>query len=559
MMDKPTLLQKAKEQIAEGNTEKALELVEGFLANKPDYKLLHTESLHLTSLLNKTRQDQSKRTISFENAELNFGLVRQGLFNLLDFIENDNLNPAGLHSAKAAPGQPWLSNKWLLIIGLPLLLLTTAVLILVNKIGRGKETPDKLPLNDCIVDFEDTTSKNFLIIPFFKPTGGDIKPEGLVIDRLVEFCSGIETLKNSDFDICNGFEPEWTLSFEEAAKKGLDNKATIVIWGRVDGKGTTTAIKTRFKYLGNKDIDGKVPFMQMKQNGSLKDEGEQDIVTENVLSIIASSGELTQDLETTLKLMVGMIAQLEGDREGAVSALQKAQVTDTAANLMKYMILADNFIASKETEKAQLALDTCLDLNKNYWLGRNNRANLRIKTGDYLGAVEDLSVALNKRPEDTDMLLARGVAYKKSQQLYAAKQDFEKIIKMKPEKEPELRETLKATDVEIKRLENIVEPTKVKMKTSPVSKQSFVAAADASNKLGNSTDTKQFVKKGLELDRNNPELIAIQVDNLLKEKNLDKAKQVLNDAASRNVKKETIARYNKNVAAFIKKMDAEEE
>ncbi|MBK9012719.1 MAG: hypothetical protein IPM82_00765 [Saprospiraceae bacterium] len=157
------------------------------------------------------------------------------------------------------------------------------------------------------------------------------------------------------------------------------------------------------------------------------------------------------------------------------------------------------------------------------------------------------------------MLLARGVAYKKSQQLYAAKQDFEKIIKMKPEKEAELRETLKATDVEIKRLENIVEPTKVKMKTSPVSKQSFVAAADASNKLGNSTDTKQFVKKGLELDRNNPELIAIQVDNLLKEKNLVKAKQVLKDAASRNVKKETIARYNKNVAAFIKKMDAEEE
>ena len=61
MMDKLTLQQKAKEQIAEGNTENALELVTAFLAQKTEYKLLYTESLHLAALLNKTKLDQSKR------------------------------------------------------------------------------------------------------------------------------------------------------------------------------------------------------------------------------------------------------------------------------------------------------------------------------------------------------------------------------------------------------------------------------------------------------------------------------------------------------------------
>ncbi|GEM_PF-5533472 len=556
MTDKNTLLQKAKEEIAEGNMEIALELVEVFLKNKPIYKPLHTESLHLLAIFNQTKLDQAKRAISFENAELSYGQVRKGLFNLLDFIENDNYNPNGFAAAKP-PWQPaFKNNKWLIVIGLPMLLLSVAIFLLVKKIGANGNIPPPVSSDkECAVSFKDTTSTNFLIIPFFKPSGGEFKPEGLVIDRLSAFCSGIESLKNSEFDICDSFTPDRTLSFEEAAKKGQNNKATIVIWGLVDGKGTTTVIKTRFKYLGNKDIDGKVPFLQLKQSGALKDQGEQEVVTEKVLSIIASAGELTQDLETTLKLMLGMIAQLEGDREGAITAMQSADVSgDSSANLLKYMVLADNFIAMNQPELAKAALDTCLIANENYWLGRSNRANLRIKSGDFLGAIDDLNLALVKRPDDPEILLARGVAFKNSQQLYAAKQDFEKVITMKPAQEPAIRETLKATEIEIKRLEKIVEPTRVKMNTNQVSKKEFVAAADASNQLGNTKVTKQLVAKGLEFDRNNPELIAIQIDNLLKDKDMVKAKEVLNDATKRNVKKESISRYNKNVAAFIKEM-----
>lgn len=558
MMDKNELIKKAKDLISDGNTDEALDVVEDFLAKKPAYRVLHTESLNLSNIQNQTKLAQSKQTISFENAEVRFAQVRDGLFTLLDFIEKDELSPSGLQSEQPSLKQSISSNKWLVFIGLPLLVLAVAVLILVNKLGgNNEEKPAGSEGNACQVLFKDTVnSKNFLIIPFYKPTVQELQPEGLVIDRLSEFCNGIESLKNSEFDVCDKFVPTRTLTYEEAAEKGKLNKATIVIWGNIDKNGNTTAVKTRFKYLGNKDIDGKIPFQQLNQGG-LKDQGEQTVVTENVLSIIASSGELTQDLETTLKLLVGMVAQLEGDREGALTAMEKTTLTnDTSktANLLKYMVLADNYIAKNEPQKAKAALDTCIEVNQTYWLGRNNRANLMIKSGDYLAAIEDLNVALSKRPDDADMLLARGLAFKKSEQLYAAKKDFDKVVKIKPEKEPELRETIEDTDVEIKRLEKIVEPTRVKLSRSQITKQDAVSAAEASNRLGNSTATKKFVSKGLELDQNNPRLIAVQIDNLLKEQNQLKAKEVLRDAVNRGVKKEIIARQNKNVEAFIKNL-----
>ncbi len=560
-MDKLTLIQTAREQLVEGNTEQALKLVNVFLADKPEYRKLFAESLYLNSLFSKTKLEQAARTISFDNAELSFGQVRKGLFNLMDFIENNDLNPEGLFSESSIVNQASQANKWIFIIGVPLILLTIAVLILVKKIGSNSNSDAQTDgnLTDCSVLFKDTTSKNFLIIPFYKPSGGDAKPEGLVIDRLAEFCSGIESFKNADFEICSGYVPDRTLSYEEGEKKGLQNKATIVIWGLIDEKGDKTAIKTRYKYLGNKDIDGKIPFTQMNQIGDFKGAGEQVVVTENVLSVIASSGELTQDLENTLKLLVGMIAQLDGDVDAAIAAMQSVQSEDSTANLMKYMVLADNFIAKNEPQKAKVALDTCLEWNQNYWLGRNNRANLQISSGEYIGAIEDLNIALIKRPEDTDMLLSRAIAFKKSEQLYAAEKDFETIIKINPNKEPFLRETLKETKVEIKRLEKIVEPTKNKMNTSKVTRQDFVKAATASSKLGNTAVTKELVTKGLEMDKNNPELIAIQIDNLLKENDLAKAKLILREAVSRKVSPELIAKQNINVARFVKKLSANNE
>ncbi len=447
-MDKPIFLKTAREQIAEGNTELAIEQIKTFLAEKSDYKRLYTETLYLSSLFSKTKIDQSTRTISFENAELNYGQVRQGLFNLLDSIENDELNPKGLLSENTPQKLAGQNNRWMLFIGLPLLLLSVVILVLVTRTG---EKDDKLPLpnnpDDCLVQFRDTISPNFLILPFFKPSGGDAKPEGLVVDRLAEFCNGIVNLKNADFKICNGFVPQMTLSFEEGAKRGFENKASIVIWGSFDKEGATKVVKTRFKYLGNKDIDGKIPFRQMNQAANVKDEGEQNVVSENVLSIIASSGELTQDLENTLKLLVGMIAQLEGNQEGAITAMHSAQLSDTMANTMKYMVLADNFIAKNEMENAKIALDTCLNYNQNYWLGRNNRANLKINAGDYAGAIEDLNVALAKRPDDVDMLVSRGVAYQMAKKPDAAKRDFDRVIKLNPEKAPAVKVIINKTDI----------------------------------------------------------------------------------------------------------------
>ncbi len=552
-MDKTLLISRAKEMIADGNTDQAIELTEGFLSKKPTFKILHNEALHLASLYYKTKQEISKRTISFENSELNYGKVREGLLQLLDYIETDNFTPAGLLSSKPTFKQTLQANKWLFLIGVPLILLSVAVLLLVKNLGGNEQNPE-----ECKVKFDNPSEKNFLIMPFYKPQGGEAQIEGLFTSRLEEFCAGIESLKNAGFAQCEGFEPRKLLNFEEAAQYGAENNATIVLWGLTEqGSDGTNFVKTRFKYLGGKDKDGKVPFTKLSESAL---QGEQSVSTDKVLSIITSSGELTQNIESTLMLMFGMIASLEGDREGAISAMKEADVkNDSTANLLKYMILADNYIAIGDSSKAKAALDTCLDLNKSYWLGRNNRANLRMQDGDYLGAIEDLTVALKKQPEDAEMLATRGWAFKQSQQLYAAKQDFEKAAKLNPKNERELKKEIEKTEIEIKRLERIVEPTKVNIDRTQFTKQQYITAASASNSLGDIATTKKLVTRGLEIDNANPKLIAIQVDNLLKQNDVAKAKEVLNAALKRNVKKEEIAKNSSNVAKLIREMSSKNE
>ncbi|MBI5916051.1 MAG: hypothetical protein HY842_11775 [Bacteroidetes bacterium] len=541
-MDKQSLLNQVRDYVSDAETSKALDLLEAFLKQDPRYKTLYREALHLSAQLNKARQDEAKSVISAENAKLSYGQTTDGILNLLDYIENNDFQPQSIVHAQHSWRRVFEANKLLIVIGLPMIVLAVAVLILVKQLGKNGPDGGLGSQSDaCVVEFAEA-SENFLILPFYRPQGDEIQPEGLIIERLEEFCNSLPL--KSDFAICENFKPDRLLSYEDADEKGRTAKAKVVIWGRAERGNNTLVVKTRFKYLGDNDT---IPFTKLKR------QGEQQVATDKVLSIITSSGELTQDLEATLRLIVGMVATLSGKTDAAIGALQTAIVTDSNAVFFKTMLQAENFIHRNEPEKAIAALDTCLATKPNYWLGRNNRASLRIEDGDYLGAIDDLTIALKKRPDDNDMLLARGTAYQRSEQLNQAREDFEKVKKNNPEMEPEVRKPLQETNQEIRRLENIVRPSKTKSVTK-MTKQEVTAVADASNKLGDAAATKNFVAKGLLIDENDPKLIAIQVDRLLKDKELEKAKQVLEAAAKRKVRKEDIAKHSNEVATFINRL-----
>ncbi len=244
-----------------------------------------------------------------------------------------------------------------------------------------------------------------------------------------------------------------------------------------------------------------------------------------------------------------MFADQTGNKEAALVAFENAQVKDSAAILVKNMMLADAYIAKNEPEKALASLDTLLATHPNYWLGLNNRALLRMEAGDNLGAIEDLSVALQKRPTDPDMLLARGTAFEKSEQLYPAKKDYEQVAKTNPDRWDDVKDKIQETDTKIKRLEAVVKQTQSQPPKN-LTRRDWITAADASNQLGDTKQTDRLVAKGLEVAPDNPKLIAIQIENLLKDKKTTEARTVLTEAIKRGVKKDDITKHSKIVKNF---------
>ena len=543
-MDKQALLTTARELISEAETGKAIDLVEAFLKQDARYKLLYREALHLSAQFSKTKKDEEKAVISFDNAKLTFSQVNNNLLNLLDYIEADNLKPEALSHRPMDWQAVYRSNKWFILIAVPLLVISVAVLFILLRLNTPDEVNDGVQSTElCAVSFE-SGAENILVLPFFRVGGEEGQIEGLIVERLEDFSNKIQMV--SDVELCENFVPKKLLDYDDADAKGRANQAKLIIWGRLETSGSNTVIKTRFKYLGENDT------IQLNR---LHWQGEKEIVTDKVLSIITSEGELTNDVEATLMLALGVVADQTGKPEMAIAALESAKVSDldSGALLTKNMLLANNYLETKQPEKALASLDTLLQTHPNYWLGRSNRAALNMETGDYLGAVEDLTVALVKKPDDPDLLLTRGKALLKSEQLYPAREDFEKFVEKNPTREAEVKPYLQETNTRILANETILRQIKTKS-TRDLKRKDYIAAADASHQLGDTKTTNQFVTKGLEVAKNNPKLIAIQIDNLLREKKKEEAKKILSDAVKSGVKQEDIAKHSASAKKLIEKM-----
>jgi tetratricopeptide (TPR) repeat protein len=534
-MDKLSLLKQVQELIREAEVERAIDLVALFLDKEKKYKILHREAVQIAAMFNKTRNEEQKGTISFDNAKLNFNQVNDRLLNLLDYIENDNLKPSALLS----PAPTILGiNKWLVFIGFPMLIAGIIAVFYFTQI-TGKTAKS----DSCVVSFPDTNF-NILLLPFYLPAGDPLKIEGLLEDKLNTLSArfGIKT----NIQLCQNYEVNKLLPYDEAGKIGLQNKAETVIWGLAEkGAGGNNIVRTRFKYLGNKE---GVMVHQSKW------EGEKIVDTSRTFSAIISQGDITSDIEQVILLALGIKANQMGNDALAIEALSQVKQVDSSAILVANMILADSYQQTGQTDKAKQSLDTLLRTHPNYWLARNQRGMYNLEKGDYLGAIEDLSVAIDgQKQPDPAIIWARAKAYEQSEQLYPARADYERLRKDYPNMEPVIRQDLEKTNTRIERLESVIKQAET-TKTQNISRKQMVEVAEAKRTLGQNKETRQWISKGLETSPTDPKLIAIQIENQLRDGNKIEAKQALLEALKKGVKKEELARQKPAVKLFIEQV-----
>lgn len=497
-MDKAQLISEVKELLANAETEKALGRMAEFLQNSPEYRQLYNLALQARAQFRKTQRDELQGLASAEQSKLNYNQVTRQAFQIAEWLEEGNLRP----EAGFAEGSP---RRWPLVAGI------IALLLILGSGGYwwyrsqqgnaeepgGGEEPQQ---TSCPpeVEFDPASDFNILVMPFRGSKGAELPPHIAIVFRLDE-------LKNEyripcsikDFPVDNpGSEIATT---EDADRRARDCKAELIIWGIAEKVSGNTIIYTRYKFVSRGD---QLPLYKLKmtENSGL------DTVT--TISSIATAGILTEGIEESIKLLFGLIAHENENLPVAIEMLEKYETQDSAATLVKGMVLAQDYLASGQSQKAWESYNQVLDQHPNYALARNNRGMLNFQKGNYLEAAEDLSVALETAPDTSkaDILELRGAAYLKADQLDKAKADLKDARELRqPDKGVDKKDAL---DRKIKEIDRKIEAEKstkasaeAKLRLDPNNLTALSQKAVSSQRLG---DYQQAIEASRAILRKDP-------------------------------------------------------
>lgn len=527
-MDKSQIVEQLRELISDAETAQALDKVEAFLKSDGKYKLLYREAVEISAFFQKTKRDEEKGLISFENANLNYNRVNDRLLNLLDYIETGNLQPDD--SPEAPKGRR--PKKWLLIL-LPLLLVA-------GYFGAKKwmlKSHKKVEAGWTCPSFGPASLFNVMVLPYLLTSGGQDKPQALIVERL-EDLSEKYNLRTST-RILENYKPNRLLSYKDATDFGKKCNANMVIWGRSEQNGPARIIKTRFKFLGDHDA---IAFTRLKW------QGERQVDTVRTLSSLASGGDMTADIEQVILLVLGVSAKESGDAQTAIAALESVRSEDSTAVLLKNMVLADSYLGTGQKQKALLAYDSLLQVHPDYWLARNNRGVLLLENGDNLGAIEDFSSVLEKR-KDPDVFMARAKAYQKSEQPQRAKKDYETVIQIEPSRAAELKKPLEETSRQVEVENNLIRVTP-NITATPSNKNDILKISEANKKLGNFEKASHLLQKGIEANPKDPKFYASIIELLLQNGKKKEAASLYKDALANGIKKEELYRLKPSIKKY---------
>ncbi|MCB9274908.1 MAG: tetratricopeptide repeat protein [Lewinellaceae bacterium] len=488
-MDNTQLLTEVKQLIGKAETGKALEKLIAFLESAPRFQYLYQEALQAQALFKKAERDESFGLVSAEQSKLSYSRTTQQLLQLVGRLERNELGP--FESSPAAKKRRYA--YW--AIGALLLALAAFG-------GWWLLKPDSSQGENLLAEAENCPAYpaddafNILLFPFQDLEGQATKPHIAINSSLSQFKEQFDINCEIGFYKADENDPNsFPTSYDDAGRKASSCHAKLVIWGTSGKSGTGgTTIQMFYKFL---DENGKLPLSKL----GLTEEATQ-VVTVPTISSIVTEGNLTQSLEENIKLLFGLIAHESGDKNTAIEMLESFEANDSSTTLVKGMVLADNYWATNQEDKALASYDTVLATHPNYFLARNNRGILLYKNEKYVEAAEDLSVALEKDTTDPQLLELRSDAYIKTEQLDKAKADLSRLQRLPPEERHiDVDKKLNEVNKKIEEQRQIKAEAESSLRHNPANTSALLLKAESSHKLG---EYAQAIQAAETMLRNDP-------------------------------------------------------
>ncbi|MEL7422561.1 MAG: hypothetical protein AAFN81_06200 [Bacteroidota bacterium] len=432
-MDPQAKLTEVRRLITEAKNEEAASMLLEFLATaeEPQRSWRNTVS-NLLAQYKRVRLQRERGVVGFDNARLTINQITDGLLAALAGIEEGRAPKKEVSKETTAGGKtPWLTIG----VIVALVLAGVSFLMLRNLFNGSTETDDtevavhagEVEAGQC-PEYEEESQFNVLILPFLAL---DDKPSGIdrsIRIRLAEsmekygvygnvFTQNIETSSN-DYPVTN----------RQAAKLARPCDAQLIIWGTTEEAADTDGYYTTTKFR----------FVESETFNLTNLEFASSSVVDTVssLSSIATSAELTEEVEMTLRLIFGLVAHETQNYELAATLLDTV-ITErggVGANPAWGAIQADSYIQTGEDEKAIKIYEEILMTKKSADPMKARAALykglLELRNGQTMEASKDLTTALEYEPDNETALTARAAASIRNNDLYQADQDLNKLEDM---------------------------------------------------------------------------------------------------------------------------------
>ncbi len=454
-----------KKLIAEGELEKALEQLLTFLERESAYLNMHSDALQALSQYRQTKREETKGTISYEEARRSYSKVTDLTLNLLEGLQKED---------KIKPYQ----RRWPILAGLAALVLLAA--------GGAYWYFSRGDSQAAVPDWEcpgfGGQEFNILLMPFQGPDTIDLQTPRSLREYFITFENEhripldyrILTFGPQVINDVNRFPPD----FDFATRIGADCSAQLVLWGLSDGPGPgTRLVKTRYQFILPED--GGFQLRKV----TLEDTGGTVFDTVRFASNFAVGGEIEEQLGTVIQLMLGIIAHQQNQPQAAIAQLANLESGDSLATLARDMMLADSYLSTGQSAMADSTYNRVLEQHPEYWLGWYNRGMLSLQRGDYDQAIYDLNNRLALNDKDTSALTGLGQAYLARGQLIEAERSFERARQLAPGSST-LDRRLELVRDSIQLQQNLLRDAEERLQRNPDDTEALRQKAKSSYQLG---------------------------------------------------------------------------
>lgn len=382
----------------------------------------------------RTRFDQQRNIISYDNAEISINQVTTGLLEVLAGIEAGRTAPA-LPDEKmdtaSARKVPWLP------IGLVAAVIIGLVFFFVFARGTGSTQVGEQPSDTIRIDsatgnivcppYPDQSAFNIMVLPYQPLDGKQKRIESALRIRLSE---SIEKYKISGSVFTRSIDVnsyEYPATSEQAAVLGKPCKAQLVIWGTTEERpGTSEVITTtKFRFIDSEHFS--------LTNLVLDNTASVDTISS--ISSIATNAELTENIEQTIRLIFGLVA-FETDNHALAADILDGVIEErggAAKNPEWGMIQADCYIKSGQDSRAIEVYDEMLERDTTNVQAWEQRGMLLLRSGDVHQAAVNFSKVVAQDPGNTRILAARAAAHIQQNDLYQADVDLKQLEQQKAE------------------------------------------------------------------------------------------------------------------------------